>query len=149
MCSEKRSLLFYRSNRTIRLASQTGYQPNCKERLLAGKEKIIREATEPGASSTASDDELIASLLERESNSNVTNNDRLLRWCYSNRLIRQNPYFNYFRITDIEKSEHNYNDERCLADFRVVYPSYQAMLKTNKEGLILISTVVPCSVFAL
>ena len=35
------------------------------------------------------------------------NNDRLLRWCYSNRFIWQIPYFNYFRITDIEKSEHN------------------------------------------
>ena len=41
-----------------------------------------------------------------ESNSDVMNNDHLLRWCYANRLIRQISYFNYFRNTNIEKSEH-------------------------------------------
>ena len=103
-CLETRSLLFYRFNRKIRLALESGYQRNCKERLLSGKEKISREATGLDASS---DDELIASLEERESNFEVTNNDRLLRWSYFNRLIRHIPYFNYCRITDIKKSEPN------------------------------------------
>ena len=71
-------------------STKSGNQRNCKERLLAGKKKIIREATGLGVFSY-----------------DVTNNVRLLRWCYSNRLIRQIPYFNYFKITVIEKSEHN------------------------------------------